>query len=333
MCENLFECLTEDDMMEHFNMAHPQSAMCYEEIESEEVVHDLTTEEPNPYPVEQPKKKYQEAPPAVGDFGSPALTKKIPYPPYSPDYFYYPKEDVYACESCSFTGTATEMFQHLYQCHKGDFEGWVKHYLKAKIIERHLGHSKTESLEDSQLERWVQNDFDQLMMESELTKDANDETLGQWFNARDEKLLSFLTGKENHCVICGLQTQVALMPTDQERYIQKRILDALKANNETLKDLKTLKEVYACTSPALWNKKEVLLNLGCNLHMAIRHKETYRDLVHNNILRGSMPDTFANWNAEPSHEILTGFQIIAVRDRLSKDIQAYRDWLLKSKKK
>jgi hypothetical protein len=336
-CE--FETNDEVEMKEHIIAAHPKYAGIAEYLVqgAESTQEDLdATEWTDEEPVD-PESKEPEVPP----YSDKGFTDKYPLPEQqkAEEYPYYPyvkyKENKvfhYLCTDCRFDSTEPDkFFAHMFKSHKEHMHDWYIHFAREKLLQKFRGISKTENIDEEQLQRWAEDDWTNFLADIELTQDAHGEVLANWLGTRDHKIIDWLTGSLDHCPLCGLTKQACELPTYQEQYLRKQIFDSLRKNNPTFAKAKTYNEMYSFDSPGTYNLSEIRLSFIENLHMALRHRPQYESLVSSGKLKGTVPiflSTFGQQGKVPE-ELARG--LVAGISKLSEKDKKLRDELLKRK--
>jgi hypothetical protein len=321
-------------MEEHYEMAHPKEQVNYEIIEVSESINAKTEELAISDDVEAMKQRLEKAAEENALKAKyPNPDKKVPYP-FDP-YYYHPTGKQWSCEQCPFkTESSLAMLGHM-NVHPEDKEQWLRFFIRQRAIDKFRLHSKTEALDEEQLEKWIESDYKEICMQYEL-KSPEKEQLSNWFEVRYDSLEKWLTGKQRYCPDCGLDIDVCMVPSLQDQFQYDRVLTSLKKNNEAMKAVKCITDLSGFESPAILYNDQVKLDFCTNLHTALSHRHTYRDLVSNGYLRGTLPSFLITAMSEQSTETLNSGNLFggeAGLKKLTNSMADYRNWFLKKQRK
>lgn len=334
LCDALFETSSLEDMEEHYAMAHPNETLNFEVIEVPKSTNASTERLAINDDVEALKQRLEKiVEENAVKTKYPNSDKKVPYP-YAP-YFYHPTDKQWSCDECPFkTKSSLDMLSHM-NVHPEDKEQWLRFFIRQRAIDKFRLHSKTEALDEVQLQKWIEDDYKKICMEYEL-QSSEREQLSNWFEVRADSLEKWLTGKQRHCPDCGLDIDVCMIPSLQDQFQYDRVLTSLKKNNEAMKAVRCINDLSGFQSPAKLYNEEVKLDFCANLHTALSHRHTYRDLVSNGYLKGTLPSFLITAMAEQSTETLNAGNLLggeAAIKKLTNDMADYRNWLFKKQKR
>ncbi len=264
--------------------------------------------------------------------------KKLPYPSYP--YYFLSDTSEYACLASTHepfkTSDLKAWLSHLMANHSEDMKGWLHNHLKASLVKR-IRHERgsSERLSDEDLERMATEELDELMITAELTSPEQPERMSGIIDARNSKIAEFLQGKLSYCPVCGL-TGENLSANDREAYYEKLILEGLKPKMNL-----SGKEKYDALTRRLYggtiNNQAVSLCLKCNMHLHLRHEQTYLGLLQSKTLDGDLPKYLASKSYLPEknrQELSTELKgLKPAKESIPTSEKAYLDWLAGKKSK
>ena len=203
--------------------------------------------------------------------------EQYPYPPYY-RHEYYGKEHYLCAEHNIEVTDPKEFLRHLteIQTHKEDIEHWLLNHTK-RVIHNRIRHEKGSSmrLSDEDLDRYAETEIKELMFGLELQAPQPERMTGIVL-ARNQKLSKFVQGEATSCPLCGVNTE-NLGGDAKDEYYEKEILSQLKPTSGLTQKYETS-----------WSGEKILACLKCNMHLHLKHKETYKQLFTSGIYTGGL---------------------------------------------